>query len=104
MKPLNITEPAEGEYAEVVTWYRDRDPRVAERFVAEVRHTLELIEMFPLIGSRVPGVQDAEVRRMPIHTFPYHIVFADLPDRLDVVAFAHNRRRPAYFLDRLRGA
>jgi hypothetical protein len=41
---------------------------------------------------------------MPIHTFPYHIVFVDLVDRIDVVAFAHKRRRPAYFLSRLRGS
>jgi len=102
LKPLNIVEPAEREYREATTWYRDRDPRVAERFVSEVRHTLELIELFPLIGGRVPGVDDRDVRQLPIHTFPYHIVFVELPDRLEVVAFAHNRRRPAYFMNRLR--
>lgn len=102
MKPLNIVEPAEAEYREVTSWYRERDPRVAERFVAEVRRTLELIEMFPRVGGRVPGVDDAAVRQMPVHTFPYHIVFVELADRLEVVAFAHHRRRPAYFADRLR--
>jgi len=70
--------------------------------VAESRKALRLIETFPQIGSRVPGVDDRSVRRMPIHTFPYHIVFVDLGDRLEVVAFAHNRRRPGYFMDRLR--
>lgn len=104
MKPLNIVEPAEAEYREVTAWYRDRDVRVAERFIAEVRHTLELIEMFPSIGSRVPSVDEHDIRRMPVHTFPYHIVFIDLPDRLEVIAFAHNRRRPAYFIDRVRRA
>ena len=102
MKPLNIVEPAEFEYQEAVTWYRDRDPRVAERFVAETRRTLELVETFPQIGGRVPGVDDEDVRQMPIHTFPYHVVFVNLPNRLEVVAFAHHRRRPAYFMDRLR--
>ena len=102
MKPLNVVEPAELEYQEAATWYRDRDPRVAERFVAETRRTLELVETFPQIGGRVPGVNDQDVRQMPIHTFPYHVVFVNLPDRLEVVAFAHNRRRPAYFLERLR--
>ncbi len=38
---------------------------------------------------------------MPIHSFPYYVVFANLPDRVEVVAFAHHRRRPAYFIDRL---
>lgn len=39
---------------------------------------------------------------MPIHAFPYGIVFVDLGDTIEVVAFAHNRRRPAYFIARLR--
>ena len=102
MKPLNIIEPAEAEYREVINWYRDRDPRVAERFTSEARRTLELIEMFPLIGSRVAGVDDVDVRSMPIHTFPYHVVFIDLPDRSEVIAFAHKRRRPGYFMNRVR--
>jgi plasmid stabilization system protein ParE len=101
LKPLNIVEPAELEYREAADWYRARDPRVAERFLTETRRTLALIETFPQIGGRVPGVDENEVRRMPIHTFPYHVIFVNLPDRLEVVAFAHNRRRPAYFLDRL---
>jgi hypothetical protein len=35
-----------------------------------------------------------------VHTFPYHIIFVELADRPEVVAFAHNRRRPAYFMSR----
>ena len=102
MKPLQIVGPAEIEYQEATTWYRDRDPRVADRFIAETRRTLELIEQFPQIGGRVPGVDDPDVRQMPIHSFPYYVIFVRLPSRLEVVAFAHSRRRPAYFIDRLR--
>lgn len=101
MKSLKVIEAAEAELEQATAWYRDRDVRVANRFVAEARRTLGLIETFPQIGGRVPGVEDDDVRQMPIHTFPYHIVFVDLPDRLEVVAFAHRRRRPAYFVDRL---
>jgi plasmid stabilization system protein ParE len=70
LKPLNVVDPAETEYREAVTWYQDRDTRVAERFARETRRTLELIEAFPQIGGRVPGVDDEHVRRMPVHTFP----------------------------------
>lgn len=101
MKPLRILAPAEVEFQDATTWYRERDPRVADRFVAEARRTLQLIESFPRIGSRVPDVPDADVRRMPVRTFPYHVVFVELADRLEVVAFAHNRRQPAYFVRRL---
>lgn len=102
MKTLHITGPAETEFREAAKWYRDRDARVAERFAAQTRVTLELIERFPQIGGLVAGVEDNNVRQMPIHTFPYHVVFVNLVDRLEVVAFAHNRRRPGYFLSRLR--
>jgi plasmid stabilization system protein ParE len=83
-------------------WYRERDPRVADRFAAEARKTLRLIEQFPQIGGVVFGIEDRHVRRMPIHAFPYGIVFVDLGDSIEVVAFAHNHRRPAYFIARLR--
>ena len=99
---LIILAPAEAEFRQAVAWYRDHDPRVANRFADEARNTLQLIEEFPQIGSRVPEIDDPSVRRMPIHTFPYHVVFVVLDDRIDVVAFAHKRRRPRYFIRRLR--
>jgi plasmid stabilization system protein ParE len=101
LKRLKVIEPAEAELEQAVAWYRDRDVRVANRFVAETRRTLALVETFPQIGGRVPGVEDKDVRQMPIHTFPYNVVFVDLADRLEVVAFAHHRRRPGYFIHRL---
>ena len=102
MKPLKIIVPAEIEFGEATRWYRDRDPRVADRFAAEARKALKLIEQFPQIGGLVFGIDDRHVRRMPIHAFPYNIVFVDLGDSIEVVAFAHHRRRPAYFMARLR--
>jgi toxin ParE1/3/4 len=102
LKRLKIIVPAEIELHEARMWYRERDPRVADRFAAEARKTLRLIEQFPQIGERVFGIDDRHVRRMPIHAFPYGIVFVDLGDTIEVVAFAHNRRRPAYFIARLR--
>lgn len=102
MKPLQIAAPAEVELRDATAWYQEREPRVADRFTTEVRNTLQLIDEFPRIGGRVPEIEDPDVRRMPIHSFPYHIVFVDLPDRIEVIAFAHNRRRPRYFMSRLR--
>jgi toxin ParE1/3/4 len=102
LKPVKIVLVAEQEFREAASWYRDRDHRVAERFANETSQTLRLIETFHQIGSRVPGVADSTVRRMPIHTFPYHIVFVDVGDSIEVIAFAHHRRQPAYFASRIR--
>lgn len=100
MTHLQITAAAEAELREATAWYRERDVRVAQRFTAEVRRTLELIESFPQIGGRVPGVADGDVRRLPVHTFPYHLIFLALIDHVEVIGLAHNRRRPAYFMSR----
>ncbi len=102
MKPVTISDPAHDEYREVTRWYRDRDERVAARSADETRRILELIERFPSIGSRLPGINDRAVRRMPIHNFPYYVVFVELPDRLEVAAFAHRRRGPDYLMEGLR--
>jgi len=101
LKRLEIVKEAEAELRDAVTWYRERDPRVAERFSSAARETLRLIEGFPEVGSYVPSVHDRDVRRMPIQGFPYHVVFVRFADHLQVVAFAHRRRRPRYFADRL---
>jgi plasmid stabilization system protein ParE len=102
LKPLRIIDSAKAEFREATAWYRKRDPRVADRFAEEARKTLHLIEQFPQIGGLVPSVGDRSVRRMPIHSFPYSVVFVDVGDGLEVVAFAHYRRRPGYFVKRLR--
>lgn len=101
MKPVTIIAPAETELRKETAWYRDRDPRVAADFTIEVRRTLKLIEEFPLIGSRIFGVDDPIIRSFPVHAFPYRVVFMILPDRTEVIAFAHKRRRPGYFLRRI---
>jgi plasmid stabilization system protein ParE len=78
-------------------WYAERNQDAAQRFADEVSRTLELIERFPSTGAAVPGVSDRDVRRLPVHNFPYHVVFMALPDRVAVLAIAHDRRRPAYW-------
>jgi plasmid stabilization system protein ParE len=75
LKRVEILRPAEVEFRDVVRDYRERDPRVAERFISEVRRILELLESFPDVGGPAPGVVDRDVRRMPIHKFPYSVVF-----------------------------
>lgn len=82
---------------EAVTWYRQRDPELANRFLDEVYKVLALLEQFPNIGGRVFGVNDAVTRQFPVDTFPYQVVFKRFPDRISVLAIAHERKRPGYW-------
>jgi plasmid stabilization system protein ParE len=68
---------------------------VSDRFVAEVERTFELIERFPATGARIPLVA-GPARRLPINDFPYHVVFEEFADRIEILAVAHDRRRPGY--------
>lgn len=94
---VRLRPRARREFHEATNWYRERSGDAAARFVAEVRQTLQHLEQFPATGSFVPGVIDAEVRRLPVHNFPYHVVFIRLKTHISVLAIAHDRRRPGYW-------
>jgi hypothetical protein len=57
------------------------------------RTNLELIERFPATGARIPLVAGS-ARRLPVIDFPYHVVFEEFPDRIEILAIAHDRRSP----------
>jgi plasmid stabilization system protein ParE len=97
VKPVALRQVAKRDLRAATAWYTERDADVAQRFTDEVARTLELIERFPATGAPVPGVSDNQVRRLPVHNFPYHIVFITLPDRVSVLAIAHDRRKPGYW-------
>lgn len=42
-----------------------------------------------------------DVRRCLLNRFPYLVIFDNRPEEVLVVAIAHVRRRPLYWLDRL---
>jgi plasmid stabilization system protein ParE len=97
LKPVLLRLGAKKDFREATAWYRARNTEVADRFVTSVARTLELLRQFPLTGGFVPGVDDPEIRRMPVHSFPYHVVFVRLADRISVLAIAHDRRKPGYW-------
>ena len=86
--------------AEAARWYEQHRVGLGLEFLAAVEAAVVRIEENPRIGSRAPGVDDDEIRRVFVHRFPYHLVYIELPDRLQVLAVAHDRRRPAYWADR----
>jgi toxin ParE1/3/4 len=78
-------------------WYRDANPRAAESFYRELRNVLSQIPEHP---ERFPVVRPG-VRRAMLRTFPYKVIFRPADNIVEVVAVAHVRRRPDYWLARL---
>lgn len=82
-------------------WYDRAQPGLGSAFLHRVDWTIERIDHAPQSGSPIPGVDDAAIRRAPVRRFPYHVVYIVLPDRVQVLAVAHQRRRPEYWMDRI---
>lgn len=55
-----------------------------------------MLENFPSTGAKIPLVE-GKARRLPVIGFPYHVVFEEFADRVEVLAIAADRRRPGYW-------
>ena len=98
---LRISEEAEAEMAEAARWYEQHRVGLGLEFLAAVDASVARIEENPRVGSRTPGVDDEQIRRVFVRRFPYHVVYIQLPDRLQILAVAHDRRRPTYWVGRI---
>jgi len=97
-KPIRVEDSAKNELRAIVAWYEDKQPGLGGEFFAEVERTLELIERHPALGASVPRVPaERGTRRLPLRRFPYTVVYREGAVDIQVVAFAHNRRRPGYW-------
>lgn len=100
-KPVRIEDAARNELRADVVWYEDKQPGLGGEFFAEVEHTLELIERHPGLGASVPRVPaERGTRRLPLDRFPYTIVYREAEVEIQIVAFAHNSRKPGYWFSR----
>src|SRR2546428_173623 len=73
-----------------------------ERAKIEVERVLPLIERAPASFPRLLDVPaDLVIRRTLLPRFPYAVVFIDLGTELRVLAVAHAKRRPGYWLNRV---
>lgn len=100
-RPLRIGKEAGAEIAGASRWYDREKAGLGLDFLRMVDRAIAQIESVPNSGSPVPGVSDPAIRRVLVRRFPYHVVYIELPDRLQVLAVAHQRRRPGYWMHRI---
>jgi toxin ParE1/3/4 len=96
------TEPeASAELDEAALWYEQRRNGLGIEFLEAIDNALAFIGRFPQTGTVVPGVPlDLPVRRIPVRRFPFHVIYLELPDAIQILAFAHDRRSPGYWRSR----
>ena len=78
-------------------WYRERSPRAAKRFVAELNQVIDGILEAP---QRWP-LWSRGTRKVKLPCFPYLVIYRVKDDGVLILAVAHGHRHPGYWRDRL---
>ncbi len=84
-------------------WYQQQRLGLGDELIDEAWSVLERIQAAPLLFGRYEYYRGAnDVRRAGFARFPYGVIYLVEAEKLVVLAFAPDRRRPLYWQDRLR--
>ena len=91
---------AEAELYVAQDWYEEQRGGLGREFLTAVIQAIDTIRATPRAFARWPGTS-AEVRRLLVKRFPYALPYIVGSRYIEILAVAHTRRRPLYWLDRL---
>jgi plasmid stabilization system protein ParE len=100
VRVLHVLPEAEQELAAAAEWYESKRVGLGVELVASVDRALDEIRDAPL--SCALWRSDRPYRHKVLRRFPYVIFFRPDDDAVEVVAFAHAKRSPGYWLSRVR--
>lgn len=89
---------AEAEFLELVGYYESNVPGLGAALVEE------FAALAKLVGESPKAWQvelQPDIRKAPLHRFPLSIIYREKLTNFQVLAVAHERRRPQYWLERL---
>lgn len=100
---LRVLSVAELEAADAAIWYDERQPGLGDDFFAELESAFARLRnsnerLAKLTEYRGPF----DLRRFHLARFPYLLILQQRPEERVVLAVAHVRRRPLYWLNRLK--
>ena len=102
MTDVRFAPEVTDELAEAVLWYEDRRLGLGRELLDEIEAVLPLIAERPRSFPRLQGVDPAlEIRRALLPRFPYALVFLVREEEVRILAVAHLKRRPGYWLSRV---
>lgn len=93
---LEILEEAEDELNEAVAYYQEIEPGLGLRLKEEVRGAIQWIAKNP----ELPRLRPKGYRRINLKVFAYFIAYDIWADTIWILAVAHGRRLPEYWLSR----
>ena len=99
---VELHPEARVEFRSAALWYEQRRDRLGDEFIAAIAVTLQRIGEAPESFPQWPGMREASpaIRKATVERFPYLIAFEQRTDCALVLGFAHQKRRPLYWLAR----
>ena len=96
MIKVRYLAPARSELRGAAHYYRERSLRVASSFMSSVQDAINHLVQFPESAPIIRG----QVRGKVISRFPYILMYRLEDDVILVLAVAHQKQRPEYWIDR----
>jgi len=99
---VDLHPDARAELRSAALWYEEQREGLGTEFLTEVALTLDQIGRAPESRQLWTGLDDRTpaIRRHTMHRFPYVVAFERHQRRVLVLAIAHAKRRPLYWLTR----
>ena len=85
------------EFIETAAYYESAATQLGSRFIFAVEAAENLISTHNEIGQEI----ESGFRHFVLAEFPHSIIYSIEPDRIWIVAVAHHKRRPGYWLERV---
>ena len=102
MKPVTFAGDVVDEIADAAGWYDDKRDGLGCDFLEDIRSVLAVLPRRPASFPKLDIRMEPPIRRALLARFPYALVFLELESELRVLAVAHAKREPGYWLHRLK--
>jgi len=88
---------AEAEHLEQIAFYQSRQQELGSRYREHFLRTMQNVCEMP---GQHPIEHPPDIRRVYLHAFPLTIIYREHNSLIQILAVAHYRRRPGYWLGR----
>ena len=93
---VEFYEPAFIEYNESIDFYNLQIESLWEKFITEIDNTITLIKKYP---KSFPEYK-RHTGKAVVNIFPYNIIYTIHKHYIEILAIAHQYRKPTYWLNR----
>lgn len=98
---LRLLDEAKTDLNTAVNWYNERQEGLGDEFLAAVASAMNAIEKDPFRFAKVEKPRTKrEIRRNALKRFAYSIIYERIETDFIVLAIAHAKQRPNYWLRR----